>query len=255
VPPWLDPVRAALDGRSAAVTFFIRDDDAGWTNDRLFRLLDLARWHRLPIDVAAIPVATKASLAAELRRAAEESGGSVAVHQHGYSHVNHEATGRKCEFGESRSVERQRRDIVDGRRRLEDVLGTPLASIFTPPWNRCTVRTAAVLAELGYRLLSCDVSAPAFGVEGLGELPVRLDWSGRHGIRNGAAAWSTTIADAITAAAEPVGLMLHHAVMTTEDRRLLSELLTVIAAHPMARVRSMLDCHSDWRNPRSCGAV
>jgi len=255
VPRWLDPVRAALDGRASATTFFIRDDDAGWTDDRLFRLVDVVRWHGLPMDVAAIPAVMTALLAAELRRAVGESIGTIAVHQHGYSHTNHEPADRKCEFGGSRSAALQRCDISTGRQRLEQMLGIPIASIFTPPWNRCTSHTALVLAELGYQLLSCDVTAPVFGVDGLGELPVRLDWTGRHGIRNGADAWSATIAEAIAGATDPVGLMLHHAVMTTEDRRLLSELLTVIAAHPMARFRSMLDCYSEWRGARAGGAV
>ena len=255
MPQWLDPVRAALDGRSAAVTFFIRDDDAGWTDDRLFRLLDVLRWHRVPIDIAAIPTAVTPLLAAELRRTIDDSAGAVAVHQHGYSHANHEATGKKSEFGESRRLDAQRSDISIGRRRLEDIVGTPLASIFTPPWNRCTIDTAAVLAEHGYELLSCDVTAPVFGVAGLGELPVRLDWTGRHGIGNGAGAWSATIAGAIATATTPVGMMLHHAVMTADDRRLFSELLTLITTHPMARIRSMLECHSEWRAARSGGAV
>jgi hypothetical protein len=248
---WLDPVRAALDSRATPVTFFIRDDDAGWADERLFRLIDLTQWHHVPIDVAAIPTEITPGLARELRRAVDESAGLIAVHQHGYSHLNHEENGKKCEFGPSRSLAQQRADIARGRRILEDMIGAPLASIFTPPWNRCTPDTAVVLGEIGCRLLSRDIDAANLGMDRVRELPVCLDWSGRHGLRTGPEAWGQSMANAIarstaattaTAATEPVGLMLHHAVMTADDRRLLSEWLELVAAHPMVRLRPMLDC-------------
>jgi len=239
---WLDPVRRALDSRSTPVTLFVRDDDAGWADERLFRLLDLMRWHHVSIDVAAIPTALTPALAAELRCAIDDSEGLVAVHQHGYSHANHEASGKKCEFGPSRSLDQQRADISTGRRILEDTMGTSPAGIFTPPWNRCTPETAVVLTEIGCRLLSRDVDAPDLGVARLAELPIRLNWTGRHGLRTGAAPWGQSIATAVASAAEPVGLMLHHAVMDANDRRLLGEWLELVAAHPMARVRPMLEC-------------
>jgi len=36
-------------------------------------------------------------------------------------------------------------------------------------------------------------------------------------------------------------LMLHHAVMSAVDRRLLSEFLDVVAVHPMVVCKSMLE--------------
>ena len=74
----------------------------------------------------------------------------VGLHQHGLAHVNHEREGRKCEFGPSRDAAAQRRDIADGRERLAALLGDRVDPIFTPPWNRCTADTGAVLAELGF---------------------------------------------------------------------------------------------------------
>src|SRR5207253_570230 len=37
----------------------------------------------------------------------------------------------------------------------------------------------------------------------------------------------------------PVGIMLHHAVMTPEDFSLVGELLTVISSHPSARATEL----------------
>ena len=57
---WLDPLRAALDAREEPVTFFFRDDDAGWDDPALEALLDVFEPHGLPLDVAAIPLAATA---------------------------------------------------------------------------------------------------------------------------------------------------------------------------------------------------
>jgi predicted deacetylase len=252
---WLDPVRAGLDGRITPTMIFMRDDDAGWADEQLYQLLEIVQDRELPLDVAAIPAAVTPALARALSDAIDGMDGRVAVHQHGFSHVNHESTGRKSEFGPSRAEAQQRADIVAGRRKLEDAFGARLADIFTPPWNRCTETTANVLVELGFDLLSRDASAPAFGISGLGELPVDLDWSGRRGASVGPIAWGQSIGRAIASAAQPVGLMLHHAVMTDEDRRLLRELLAVVARHPMARVLSMLQCFVEDCLARSSGSV
>src|SRR3954451_2479465 len=113
---WLDPLRARLDAADEAVTFFFRDDDAGWADERLFELMELFEQRRLPLDLAAIPCALSAPLAAELRALHRDSEGRLGLHQHGFAHVNHEREGRKQEFGPARSPGEQRDDIANGRR-------------------------------------------------------------------------------------------------------------------------------------------
>src|SRR2546428_609883 len=169
---WLDPVRRAFDAAPSPITFFFRDDDAGWEDEKLYRLLDVMMYFGAPIAVAAIPMAIQTRLAADLRALVTAPATVVSVHQHGFAHVNHEATGRKSEFGPSRSRDLQRRDVADGKQRLEDALGLPPSSMFTPPWNRCTTETAECLVELGFDLLSRDITAEPLAIDGLRELRV-----------------------------------------------------------------------------------
>ena len=42
---WLDPLRSVLDASDEQVRFFFRDDDAGWDDDALERLLDVFEPH------------------------------------------------------------------------------------------------------------------------------------------------------------------------------------------------------------------
>jgi len=67
--PWLEPVRDALDNAGAPVPVFIRDDDAGWDDERLIGLLDLLAGLELPVDLAAIPTEVGRALAREIGRA------------------------------------------------------------------------------------------------------------------------------------------------------------------------------------------
>src|SRR4051812_14387265 len=57
----------SLDAVASPVEVFFRDDDAGWGDDRLLRLVALFERHALPLDLAAIPAELSAELAAELR--------------------------------------------------------------------------------------------------------------------------------------------------------------------------------------------
>lgn len=229
---WLSPVRSALDAAAEPVRFFVRDDDAGWDDEALWRLLDRCEAHRVNIDLAVIPIALAAPLAAKLCRRA--AGGLVHLHQHGFRHLNHELTGRKCEFGPSRSHEQQLADIADGRQTLADLLHPFVEPIFTPPWNRCTDDTASALVDLDFAVLSCDRSADRFGLDGLTEVPITVDWFGKsHGEPLTREQIATEIAGQITAGG-PLGIMLHHAVTDTDDLQLIDELLTVLGNHSSA---------------------
>ena len=149
---WLDPVRAALDASSEPVPFFFRDDDAGWESGLLWELLDRFEARQVHIELAVIPAELDDNLATALCDRA--STGLVHLHQHGFRHVNHEANGRKYEFGPSRSHGQQLADIAQGRAMMDALLHPHVEPIFTPPWNRCTDQTAKALVGLGFEILS-----------------------------------------------------------------------------------------------------
>jgi hypothetical protein len=225
----LSGTTGALDACDG-VDVFLRDDDAGWADDRLLVLLDLIAARGLPVDLAVIPEALGTELAGALTKR------PIGLHQHGLAHVNHEPEGvRKHEFGPSRGFAAQRRDIDEGRRRLTELLDGRLQPIFTPPWNRCTADTGRVLAELGFAVLSRESRAEPLGVPGLRELPVSVDW-----VRLAPARLDAALAAAILGGG-PVGVMFHHAEMDDAEMARAAELLDLLAGHPQARVQPMLE--------------
>lgn len=237
---WLDPVREALDRRDTPATFFVRDDDAGWDDAALTRLLDRCAMHDIAIDLAAIPCAVTDDLAGRLLSRIS-AGERIGIHQHGYRHANHQTSGRKCEFGDARSRVQQQSDIAAGQARLSALFGDHLDAIFTPPWNRCTQDTVDALDALGFAVLSRDLTATALDTAGVTPLPVSVDWSKWMRADSGQARLAQEVAAALDGDM-PFGIMLHHADMSTPDLDRLESLLDLLARHPQASSVPMRDC-------------
>lgn len=235
----LSAVIDLLDTIDAPIDAFVRDDDAGWDDARLLALLDTMAHAGVPIDLAAIPLAVSDPLAAELNLRIDAAPDLVGVHQHGCAHANHQADGRKCEFGSARDAQAQGHDLRGGRRLLQHFFGERLQPIFTPPWNRCAPYTPGLLVEQGFVALSRDRRAPA--QQALPELPVDIDWS-RHFREGGPAAAAGALVQALrerAADGAPLGLMLHHAVMAPGELALFGSWLWRLARHGRLRWQPM----------------
>lgn len=236
---WLAPVRAVLDAAATPRQVFFRDDDAGWDDPRLLALLDVFERSGVELDVAVIPMELRAPLVRELRDRARSAG--VRLHQHGYAHINHEPNGRKYEFGPSRDVRDQAVDIANGQQRMRDAFDDLVDPIFTPPWNRCTSDTGAVLPALGLTVISCDSTASPQRQAGLTEVPITVDWFGHDkGVRWTRADVGHRIAAGLCADAA-LGVMLHHAITDEAERTAVSDLVELLAGHPRARTTTIRD--------------
>ena len=224
---WLDPLRAALDEINGPTQWFFRDDDAGWNAPRLFALLDCFSEFHIPVDLAVIPTELHDELADALLRRYADGPKLLGLHQHGYCHANHEVTGRKCEFGVSRSATQQAHDIERGANLLRQKLGGALDPFFTPPWNRCSPATVAALPRFGIHALSRDLTAAPLDVGDMVEIPICVDWSKRQdGVQISNAVLGANLAAAVRRST--VGVMLHHAVMGPADLLALHEFFKLL---------------------------
>jgi hypothetical protein len=95
------------------------------------------------------------------------------------------------------------------------------------------------LCNLGFRVLSRDRTAVPFGIDGLVEKPITVDWFGKsRGEPLTLAQIGEQIAGQISAG-QTVGIMLHHAVTDAEQLRLIDRLLEVLGRHPSATSTSI----------------
>jgi predicted deacetylase len=226
-------VEAALAARDTPLEIFFRNDDAGWAQEALDPLLDIFASQGHPIDLAVIPAALDDVGAQRLNTWRTDHPG-IGLHQHGYAHLNHEHEGaRKCEFGPSRSHDRQIADIVSGRMRMVSMLDS-CDPIFTPPWNRCSSNTAEALVKLGFKVISDD-GALTKGGSAAPCLPVSFDWE-RHR-RSGSLI--PELALNVSKANAPLGIMLHHETMDASARDTLAEFLALLNVGSQVHVYPM----------------
>lgn len=252
---WLDPLRKALDESDAAIDFFFRDDDVGWANDELRALLACFRRHSVPLDLAAIPTALTPAFADEISAAHDEAPALLGIHQHGFSHTNHEVLGRKCEFGVSRTQAAQLWDIQLGKMKLDAMFGFAFDPIFTPPWNRCTETTGQCLSQLGFGVLSREATAPSLRVSSLKELPISVDWfAKKNGERLSFQSLATLMANTVKRK-QPVGIMLHHEVMNADERERLDYLLMLLSTHRQAQCKLMSQIAGVGANTKDSFAI
>lgn len=209
-------------------TVFFRDDDADTDLPELRTLLDTFHSRGVPLSLAVIPGTLQESGVQLLCAAAARQ--PLELHQHGWIHRNHELEGRKSEFGPSRSYAQQFDDIARGSARLKDAFGERFAPIFTPPWNRCTSDTRKALVSLNFRALSTTLSDRGIGSHAaLAEMPVSVD------IFHWRDAFRLKTEDEITSEfinlskKYPLGVLLHHKVMSKEAWQLLEQLLDALA--------------------------
>jgi hypothetical protein len=224
-------------GRMA--TLWWRDDDVTAPNDRLDRLLAIAG--EVPVTLAVIPAMVAPELVPWLARRAAH----IAVVQHGWRHANHADGRRKSEFPAARAPAAVRAELGAGRARLRSLFGERALPVLVPPWNRLDARFLPLLADCGIAALSrCRPRRAAHPCPGVVEVNIHADliaWRGNRGFVGEAAALGDIVAHlrarrlGLCDAAEPTGILTHHAVTDDDSAAFLRALGACVGAHRAAR--------------------
>lgn len=228
-PDW----RARLDHATAPISrenfppVFFRADDIGAAGQAFEALCRLFRHHQVPLALAVVPAWLSDARQERLFSAAPLDEQLWGWHQHGWRHVNRQATGRKSEFGSERSIDRQYADILQGRQKMEAVFGRNFIPVFTPPWNRFSIMTVRALRNLDFKGISATSLLP-HGVKlpwGFFNLPVHIDLHTRKD--NHSDGLKSLLAElcGLSRVGEPAGIMIHHQRMTPFAFQFLDHLL------------------------------
>lgn len=205
----LDEVVTDLSPKDGSVVFF-RADDVAVPGQCLARLVDIFAKHQVPLTLAVVPAWLTET---RWQRLVELCGRDFSLWcwiQHGWQHRNHEPSGRKLEFGPSRSFARKRMDLQNGFRRLSRLLADAFTPAFTPPWNRCDTETIKALKELGFQALSRNLGAQPPAPAALTEYPVSVDLHTRQE-RDGASGWQNFLIELRQSLGSGFcGMMIHH---------------------------------------------
>lgn len=221
-----------LSAEGRQVQVFFRDDDVTSDEPELHRLLALFVERYLPVTPGVIPALLTEQCSQQLRQIHSSTAGRIEPVQHGWAHLNHELTGRKCEFGLSRTYAEQLADIARGQERMQAAFGEQAFSAFIPPWNRCTDETLRALDALRFRVLSRDSRVPVTGYN-FRDISTTIDifdWSGGALLKP----TQEIIRQLCVQCRErdTIGVLLHHQVMQNDAFAFLTILLDVLQAAP-----------------------
>jgi hypothetical protein len=229
-------LHAALDAvgeRGDSIRLWWRDDDAGRDRPELTRLLELADCHDLPLALAVVPMWLEDGAQAGIAASRQAT-----VLQHGFAHVDHAPPNAKSiELG-GRVLDAVIAELDRGRNILQDAFGSAFLAVLVPPWNRLDPGLIDRLSACGFIGLS------TFGRRSLPELAPGLaqvnthldpiDWRGTRLFVGEVAALTRLVA--MLDADEPIGILSHHLAMDEAGWAFLDRLLSVLAAHPGARL-------------------
>ena len=218
-------------GQNNSGHIFFRADDVAAPGEKFAKLMEIFKRHRVPLCLAVVPAWLTGSRWQYLKGLAAKESSLWCWHQHGWRHVNHEIHGKKQEFGDFRSRSSIKRDLVQGKRRLEDLMAADFYPVFTPPWNRCNLSTLHLLKELGYAAVSRNCGSRPEAPREFSDLCVNVDLHTRKE-RDPALGWKNLLNELRQAiASDHCGIMIHHQRMNAAAFDFLEVLLKAMVGH------------------------
>jgi hypothetical protein len=231
-----------LEREGRTVSVFFRDDDIDIKEDSLRRMMDVFYLHGVPANLEVVPGCLTEEAVAWLCEQQAEFPLLIELNQHGWMHRNHELAGKKCEFGPSRNFQQQIADLANGKHRMDQAFPGAWNPVFTPPWNRCTSDTYLAIETLGFRVLSKnrgDVPVTAYKFK---EISTSIDifhWKGETRLKEPGEIFMAIRNQCRTD--EPIGILLHHKVMSSAALSLLSLLLETLSRYRSVRFHRFQD--------------
>ncbi|MEA2114312.1 MAG: polysaccharide deacetylase family protein [Thermodesulfobacteriota bacterium] len=221
----------AAEKTSRPIRIFFRADDIGRIDNNFIQMMQLFADFDMPLCPALVPQWLSADNWQQIRSLVNKES-LFCWHQHGFNHSNHEAVGKKCEFGENRLSKAIRKDILAGKNKLEQLLADSFLPVFTPPWNRCSKAAMRVLQELDFVAVSRSINVQPQSPAGLPDLAINIDLHTRKET-DPKQAMDNLLAECRTALESGcMGFMLHHQRMNNNAFLFMEYLFKAIHSDP-----------------------
>ncbi len=196
---------------------FFRADDIAVPSNNYTRMMDLFLYHKTALCLAVVPTWMTQERWGAMSEYVDACGQLLCWHLHGYQHKNYESDGKKQEFGPSRSSNQLFLDLNRGHQRLTDLLGEHFTPVFTPPWNRCSLKTMALIKQLGFWGVSRSYGAKPLPPEGVKDFVVHVDLHTRKD-RTAQQGWQNILNEFEQGLqSEACGIMIHHTRMNDQS--------------------------------------
>ncbi len=241
-PDWRNQLAAALErgAGSHTPTIFFRADDIGAGGRAFEEMCRTFRAHNVPLAMAVVPAWISSARREQLFEAAPLDESLWGWHQHGWRHVNWQRIGKKSEFGEQRPFDKQYRDILQGRKKMQEIFGDRFVEVFSPPWNRMSHTTLKTLQQLEFKGVSLAGPLPrgARTPSTLKNLRIHIDLHTRKA-KDPSEDFKDLLEElnSLQHKREPAGIMVHHHRMTSFAFEFLDELLYLLSKRFKVRLQ------------------
>lgn len=211
----------------SSVTIFFRADDVAVPSSQFLAMVNMFIQYKTPLCLAVVPSWLSSTRLKILQKLTGKSS-QFCWHQHGWLHKNYEQSGKKQEFGPSRSKKQLKNDLIKGKTRLQTLLGDDFSSFFTPPWNRCSSSTLTLLQELHFKGVSRSKGASPVSSVHLPDLQVNVDLHTRKESESKQSLQSLLQEITVAISTGNIGVMLHHQRMNDNALHFLDVFLQVL---------------------------
>ena len=210
---------------------FFRADDIGIPSKNFSCMMRLFLKYQTPLCLAVVPCWLTRQRWEAMDDFNQKGRDLFCWHMHGYRHINHEKHGKKFEFGQSRSPDELFNDLSKGYKRLESIIGKNLTSVFTPPWNRCSLETMLILQKLNFKGISRSTGVKPLPPEKFQDFPVHVDLHTRKE-KSAVTGWKNLLNEFNKSLDyDTCGVMIHHMCMNKQAFILLEYFLKFFAEH------------------------
>ncbi|MGC8719721.1 MAG: polysaccharide deacetylase family protein [Thermodesulforhabdaceae bacterium] len=238
---WLERLeRVILSKRPRQAKIFFRADDVGVPSTSFLALCRLFAYFNVPLALSVVPSWLNESRTHYLFQIAPPSDPLWSWHQHGWRHTNWEKSGKKSEFGPSRTENQKWQDIWKGLNKMKEILDRHFVPAFTPPWNRLTPDTFILLSRLGFRAVSLDQKIhPPTPENHLKNFRIFLDLHTRKPL-DISRSFDELIDDCrrLFSVKEPAGIMIHHNRMNLNAFLFLANFMELVKSNSSVKITS-----------------
>ena len=213
------------------VPILFRADDIGVLSAPFSAMMRLFDHYQVPLCLAVVPTWLTRRRWDAIGEQIDTGSTLWCWHQHGWNHANHESSGKKNEFGPTRTAIALEGDIRKGRDRLVQLIGKDFIPFFTPPWNRCSKEAVQACKNLGFRGISRsrgEQKVPAI----LPDFYINVDLHTRKEADQATALEGLCCEFRQASQDRWIGVMIHHQRMNDKAVHLLDRLLEFITGNP-----------------------
>ena len=204
-------------------------------------MMELFLKYKTPLCLAVVPSWITSQRWKTMDVFSKKGEGLFCWHMHGYRHINHENKGKKFEFGQSRLSQELFNDLSKGQARLQSIMGDILTPIFTPPWNRCSLKTMLILQELGFRGISRSHGSKPLPPDGFNDFPVHVDLHTRKD-KHAKQGWQNLLKEFDRGLEyKACGIMIHHMRMNNQAFIFLEYLLKLFSGYKQITILTYED--------------